>query len=415
MSYATPRTGDLTPWLDAVRSDQPAAIARQHLDYFEVPATAPLKATTDQQGRFRFERFGAERVAHLLLEGPTIASAFFTVVTRPIESFRGARFSVKPRGPGQRRSTGRTSLTPPRPAEPVEGIVRDAQTRKPLRACHRPEQPATAHRHRGESLTSRRPADDQGRFRLVGLAKRASSPRTRGWRSKLPDRPPERRPAVLHAERPGPRPSWNRSRSQWRSSCTAGSGSRARSPTRRPDSRSGTFRSALPPVPGEQVRPGHAGIRPEPERAGHCPETATRRTPTAPTAWSACRAARSSASLPGIVVPYRFGYGVRGDQGDGRARSLRDVVEPHFRPERTWLLSMKEINPAEGTEAVHVDLELDPGASVRVRVVDREGKPVPGSSVTRRMSTEQSRDDAPGRFRCRGAWARRRANHARAA
>lgn len=36
---------------------------------------------------------------------------------------------------------------------------------------------------------------------------------------------------------------------------------------------------------------------------------------------------------------------------------------------------------------MHLDLELDPGASVRVRIVDREGKPLPGSGVIRRMST----------------------------
>ena len=40
--------------------------------------------------------------------------------------------------------------------------------------------------------------------------------------------------------------------------------------------------------------------------------------------------------------------------------------------------SMKEINPAEGTETVHLDLSLDPGAKVRLRVVDSQGKPVPG-------------------------------------
>jgi hypothetical protein len=40
--------------------------------------------------------------------------------------------------------------------------------------------------------------------------------------------------------------------------------------------------------------------------------------------------------------------------------------------------SMKEINPAEGTETVHLDLTLDPGAKVHLRVVDPQGKPVTG-------------------------------------
>ena len=115
MSYAIPRTGDLTLWLDAVRNDQPPTIARQHLDFAEVPATAPLKATTDQQGRFRFARFGSEQAVHMLLEGPTIASSFFTVVTRPIEFFPPAVFS-QVQVQEERSSTGPTSRTPPLPA-----------------------------------------------------------------------------------------------------------------------------------------------------------------------------------------------------------------------------------------------------------------------------------------------------------
>jgi len=39
---------------------------------------------------------------------------------------------------------------------------------------------------------------------------------------------------------------------------------------------------------------------------------------------------------------------------------------------------MKEIDPAEGTETVHLDIVLDPGAKVHLRVVDQQGKPVTG-------------------------------------
>ena len=40
--------------------------------------------------------------------------------------------------------------------------------------------------------------------------------------------------------------------------------------------------------------------------------------------------------------------------------------------------SMKEINPAEGTKTVRLDLTLDPGAKLHLRVVDQQGKPVTG-------------------------------------
>ena len=38
---------------------------------------------------------------------------------------------------------------------------------------------------------------------------------------------------------------------------------------------------------------------------------------------------------------------------------------------------MKEINPPADAKIVHVDLQVRSGASVRFRIVDAEGKPVP--------------------------------------
>ena len=40
-----------------------------------------------------------------------------------------------------------------------------------------------------------------------------------------------------------------------------------------------------------------------------------------------------------------------------------------------------EINPAEGTETLTLDAQLDPGLTLRIKVVDAEGKPVPDASV----------------------------------
>ena len=85
-------------------------------------------------------------------------------------------------------------------------------------------------------------------------------------------------------------------------------------------------------------------------------------------------------------VPYRFGYGSEAIKGMDERGHFATWWNP-FPPGKEWPLSMKEINPAAGTEVVKVDLELDPGDSVRVRVVDPDGKPLSGSSVVRRMST----------------------------
>ncbi len=60
---------------------------------------------------------------------------------------------------------------------------------------------------------------------------------------------------------------------------------------------------------------------------------------------------------------------------------------------RYFPTSMKEINPAEGTETVHLDITLDPGAKVHLRVVDQQGKPVTG------VKTGGRRDPRPVRAR----------------
>jgi beta-lactamase regulating signal transducer with metallopeptidase domain len=48
---------------------------------------------------------------------------------------------------------------------------------------------------------------------------------------------------------------------------------------------------------------------------------------------------------------------------------------------RKWPDVLKEINPREGTEEVHCDLVFDPGQSIHVSLVDRNGKPVDGCIV----------------------------------
>ena len=55
---------------------------------------------------------------------------------------------------------------------------------------------------------------------------------------------------------------------------------------------------------------------------------------------------------------------------------------------------MKEINPTEGTETVHLDIALDPGAKVHLRVVDPQGKPVTGVKTAGRRDRGRYDDEA---------------------
>ena len=75
--------------------------------------------------------------------------------------------------------------------------------------------------------------------------------------------------------------------------------------------------------------------------------------------------------------PYRRGAGAESIKGMNEHGHFATWSNPVM-PSRHFPTSMKEINPAEGTETVHLDLTLDPGAKVHLRVVDPQGKPVTG-------------------------------------
>ena len=383
VSYQTSQTGDLAPWLDAVRLRRPAAIARQHLDFFEVPATAPVKTTTDQQGRFRIAGFGAERAAHLLLEGPAIASAFFTVVTRKFESFRAGGFRLD-HGPGTEMIFGADFTYSAAPGRPVEGIIRDAQTRKPLPRVvvesSRRLQTGTTVLPQIQTTT-----DDQGRFRLLGLGKErvVESRAAAGNRSFLTVIPIDDQPYLIRnvpvPDPPGLEPvamDVELHRGLWITGKV-------------------TDRKTGQPVKDVSL---HYFPFLENKFAQNTPEFGPSRSVPAMAGDRYKTKSDGSYRLvglpgraivgvaPGDRLPYRFGYGSEAIKGMNERGHFATWWNPGP-PGKDWPMSMKEINPAEGSDVVHVDLELDPGATVRVRVVDPEGNPLYGSDVIRRMST----------------------------
>ncbi len=69
-SVQGPKTGDLTPWIEGVKKGDPPWIAYRHLgDQVKVPDAVHREATTDQDGRFRFEGLGPEHVVDLWING----------------------------------------------------------------------------------------------------------------------------------------------------------------------------------------------------------------------------------------------------------------------------------------------------------------------------------------------------------
>ena len=121
--------------------------------------------TTGPDGTFRIEGIGRERVATLQLEGPTIETKRVEVRTRPGETIRvpgwkgfGNANLITIYGANFEHVAG--------PTRPIEGVVRDQDTGKPLAGVM----------VRGERSLSdstnvyvQSISDAQGRYRLVGL------------------------------------------------------------------------------------------------------------------------------------------------------------------------------------------------------------------------------------------------------
>ncbi len=95
-----PKSGDLTAWIDAVRKGAPPWTAYGHLGAdVKIPAAFRRDVTTDNEGRFRIDGLGPERVVELKITGDKVAYTSIDVVTRTTEPFRAPGFPDT-HGPG---------------------------------------------------------------------------------------------------------------------------------------------------------------------------------------------------------------------------------------------------------------------------------------------------------------------------
>jgi len=153
--------GDLKLWIEAIRQGRFWAADNYLIDSSPItPKEKQPTATTDAQGRFRFEGFGAEQILALTIQGPTIASTSLAVITRRTDPIAARGFWIY----------GADFTVTVSPMRPVEGVVRDAKTRQPLAGVEiRTNWFSTSVWRAGENL--RTTTNIQGRFRLVGLSK----------------------------------------------------------------------------------------------------------------------------------------------------------------------------------------------------------------------------------------------------
>jgi hypothetical protein len=156
-TVSEPEKGDLTPWIDATKAGKYEPSMRGAF----TPAFANLlpKVVTGEDGSFEVRGVGRERVASLVIDGPTIATRTVSAATR-----RGIEGLPKT---GERAAyAAEFDLYVP-PTRPIVGVVRDKDTGKPLAGVR-----VNSHQMEGRfDHGVRTVTDAEGRFRLVGLPK----------------------------------------------------------------------------------------------------------------------------------------------------------------------------------------------------------------------------------------------------
>jgi len=355
------KEGDLSPWLEAVRGGEPPWVAYRYLE--EDNDKPSGKAETDAQGRFRIEGLRAERVVTLSIEGPTVAHTHVQVVTRRVEPFPAVGFP-NTHGPGNQTIYGADFTLTAAPGRAVEGVVRDAADKKVMKGVEVWSYRFSGSRFNGIwSLKTR--TDGEGRFRLMGFPK--------GPGNKLLIVPNDEQPYFMRE-------------------------------------------LAIPDPPGLGAIPVEVGLHkgiwiegkltdketgtPVAEALLHYLPFLDNKFPLAVPEFHSGGNVDGDAhqhrykskadgtfrlvGLPGRAIvgaavytdkTYRRGAGSESIKGMNEGGHFATWHNP-IMAGRYFPTSMKEINPTEGTETVHLDLEVDPGAKVQLRVVDPLGKPV---------------------------------------
>jgi RNA polymerase sigma factor (sigma-70 family) len=129
---------------------------------------AKLETRTGADGRFRLAGFGRDRLAELLISGPTIATSQLHVQTRDGEEVRAANWQMKSSEPMVFHAPRFQHASAP--TKPVEGIVREKDTGRPLAGVRIGGMVFDESSYiPARGIEAR--TDDRGRYRLTGLPK----------------------------------------------------------------------------------------------------------------------------------------------------------------------------------------------------------------------------------------------------
>ncbi len=373
-----PKGNILDAWIEAVKRSEPPWTAADNL--IDEPPITPEKkrpeATTDTQGRFQLEGLDAERVVNLRVQGATIAYNMIEVITRRTEPIPARGFPSQ-HGPGSQTVYGADFTLTVSPCRVVEGVVRDAETKQPM-----PNVGIWSNTFAGSDFIGTKDlkttTDEQGRFRLVGL------PKGRG--NAIIVVPNDDQPYFMQVltvpDAPGIAPLFVEIALH-----------------------KGIFieGKVTDEVNGQPIPKAwmeyfpflenkYARATPGFEKDGHVPAASSVQDRYQTKSDGTYRmVGLPGRAIIGVVVysekPYLQGAGselIQGMDKHGKFPTYRNPVGPS----KLFPASMKEINPPEGTQVAHLDLELFSGAKVRVRVVDPQGRPVTGVQAAGRSGRD---------------------------
>ncbi len=363
-----PKGDDLTPWLDGVGRGEPPWVAYRHINSErKAPEAASREATTDVDGRFRLSGFGPDRVVELKLQGGTIAYAEIDVATRRMEPIAARGFRNQ-HGPGSLSIYGADFSFTAAPGRPVEGVVKDARTGQPLVGAE-----VRSYRLAGSdyvgTMTLRTKTDEKGRFRLSGMPK--------GQGNQLIVVPGEEQPYLLQEvdvpDPPGvglvsvevalPRGLWIEGTL--------------------------TEQATGKPVPGAWLHympfleNTFAQAHPAFDEDGNSDNSDIQDHYKTRADGTFRLVGLPGRAIVGALVhdkAYLQGVGsdaIAGLNKSGHFETYRSPINPG----RLWPTVMKKINPSADEELVRLDLQVTTGPSVRLSVVDADGKPVIGVST----------------------------------
>jgi len=179
---------DLDAWIAKARNNPPAipddfrkrAKVRQQIVYFpsekgiEVEGLPMFPAvTTDAHGRFRLDGLGPDRFISLELDGPSVAKDWISAVTRSMPTVPLP--TGDPRSRTERCFGAKFDYTA-EPTQVITGLVRDLDTKEPIVGAV-----VNVYQFGGSLLGLRgfvsTTSDENGRYRLAGIPKRADGAR----------------------------------------------------------------------------------------------------------------------------------------------------------------------------------------------------------------------------------------------